>query len=297
MSEVFRLHVRPKGGKQDGALSFSYCRQRNILGMGWGVGTVTGQELDWDAYKRLAEFANPKGLPSVRMLRDRVSVGDLIWTRDTDGSYYIAKVREPWRYLDGGSKGQEADIYNFVACEMHRVRPGDVPGKVIACFRPPRTFQPIVDETIQRYSWRLWADLTGEPQKLPASLADGDPLDLFALLDDQMTEDLVALWLQDQGWQVIPSTAKLYTMRYEFVMVHGRSGAEAVVEVKTGASPIDVRYDEEFGKVFVFQPQSCFVGTPTKNVSIIESDELLEFAHQHVECLPGSLRRWVDIHR
>ena len=58
--------------------------------------------------------------------------------------------------------------------------------------------------------------------------------DLFAAAGPEDLEDLVALYLQEQGWRTFPSTAKVSMASYEFVLVHHETGHHAGVQVKSG---------------------------------------------------------------
>ena len=82
--KVFRLHIRPKGGDADAALSFAHCLAENLLGLGWAVGLPPQTRPTWDEYEALAkvEYAGKNGeaadLGRVRFLHSKVGTGDLI---------------------------------------------------------------------------------------------------------------------------------------------------------------------------------------------------------------------------
>src|SRR5947207_1117571 len=99
---VFRLHIRPQGGLADHARSFAYCLREGVLGVGWQVNVPLGKVLTWEEYQTLAvkEHGSAAELSRVLYLHDRVQTGDLIWTRDTRGKYYLARVESPWEYFD-----------------------------------------------------------------------------------------------------------------------------------------------------------------------------------------------------
>jgi hypothetical protein len=57
--------------------------------------------------------------------------------------YFLARVLRPWSYSDL-AENRDADIVNVRPVEMFNVGDvSDVPGKVVASFRPARTFQRI----------------------------------------------------------------------------------------------------------------------------------------------------------
>jgi hypothetical protein len=166
---VFRLHIRPTGGLGDHDRSVDYCIDNRLLGVGWPIESPSESPVSWDLYERLAtEKYGPRGFSSVKLLYERVRPGSLIWTRGTRGRYYLAQVTSPWEYRDT-KEGRDADILNIVHCRIYPVpQVDDVPGKIVACFRPQKTFQPIKDDNAVFYSQVLWNQLTGSSDYAPS---------------------------------------------------------------------------------------------------------------------------------
>ena len=159
---VFRIHIRPNGGLADPSISFEYCLKENVLGLGWQTNSQNNRA-SWDEYeKEASEKYGSSDLSRVRYLKNNIRINDLIWTRDTQGNYYLAKVEAEWEYFSN-KNAQDADIVNIVRCNIIKVPSvDDVPGKVVACFRPSRTIQAIRDETALNYSEYLWNKLSGQ---------------------------------------------------------------------------------------------------------------------------------------
>jgi hypothetical protein len=87
------------------------------------------------------------------------------------------------------------DIVNVV---RYRILPvplsDDVPEKIVACFRPSKAIQSLVDETAVLYSQLLWNQITGSREYgLPDVKCD-----IFSFLDAETTEDVVFIYLQCQ---------------------------------------------------------------------------------------------------
>ncbi len=298
---VFRIHIRPKGGANDPWVSFKYCLTHSVLGMGWGVSPQGTPRLSWDEYIEAAEHPNLyKRVPNVRFLKNRVRENDLVWTRDPDGIYYLGRVTSRWQYL-ADEKSVRADVVNFVRCELHQVGLDDVPGKVVACFRPQRTIQTIADDTVALYSRLLWNRCSNDPHY---SVDARNVADIFSLLGDQATEDAVAVYLQLQGWLLLPESRKADTMSYEYILIHRQSMERAVVQVKTGQTPLDrdewsnfvarLPVSENRAKAFLFQSYGKYTGLEHPNVECINPDDLLEFLVRNRDLLPKSTTRWVD---
>lgn len=290
---VFRIHIRPSGGAGDTAASFAYCLREGVLGLGWQVELpACGSEPGWELYERLAkEKFGRKGLHSARFLYENVREDDLIWTRDTLGTYYLARVLSPWEYLDT-PKGRDADITNVVRCRILLVpQADDVPGSIVASFRPARTIQSIRNPTAVAYSRVLWNQLA-ESDDYPT--AAGEDHDLFSFLDSEATEDVVFVYLQTEGWLVVPNSRKADTMGYEFVAIDRETFERAVVQVKSGGTPLDRGDWAGFGeKVFLFQSGGVYRGPQTPNVVTLDPSEMEGFVRANRRIVPRAVERWL----
>lgn len=291
---VFRIHTRPKGGLADPKLSFSYCLSAGVLGLGWQTKSQDSNAT-WEEYKNEAiGIFGEKELSRVKYLKKNVKKDDLIWTRDTRGNYYLGKVNSGWEYLSN-DEAQKADIVNVVRSELKQVTSiDDVPGKVIACFRPARTIQAIRDKTTSEYSQYLWNKLSASNYfKLPEKKFEN----VFSFLDDEETEDIIFVYLQEQGWIVIPNSRKLDTMSYEFYLINRSSKEKAIVQVKTGHTTLTPKsWKDSKEKVFLFQSNNKYNGTSdSSNVVCIEPSEIKDFMYKNREILPSNIIHWLDV--
>jgi len=299
---VYRLHIRPGGGRGDSALSFAYCLKQEVLGVGWAVPVPSGKTLAWEEYERLATRTHGglHEISRVRYLHDNVMPDDLIWTRDTSGKYYLAKVCPArgrshsdlaWEYLDT-PEGRDADIVNIVRSRIVPIpQADDATGKVVACFRPTRVIQSIADETTVFYSQLLWNQMVGAEEY---KLAEFKKCDVFSFLDAETTEDVVFIYLQDEGWVVVPNSRKADTMGYEFVAINKKSHERAVVQVKTGDAPLETCWGDFHEKVFLFQTHENYTGTATPNVIKLAPKTIEEFMTSNIEIMPRAVKRWVE---
>ena len=290
---VYRIHIRPRGGANNPAISFQYCLEHNVLGMGWAVpGPV---HLTWNQYVAAAtNHYGPGGFQGPCYMHDNIQVNDLIWTRDTMGCYYLGRVVGPWEYL-ATAEARQADIVNICHCELDDdpVAADDVPGRVVASFRAPRTIQAIRSETVAIYSQLLWNDISGN-QQYAVNLQG---MDIYDLLDDQETENAVAIYLQMHGWLYLPASRQPDTMGYEYILINREEPFErAVVQVKTGNTTQLNRDDfADFTEtVFLFQSYGNYVGAQYPHVECIDPEDLREFLFNNRDILPQSIRRWVD---
>jgi hypothetical protein len=291
---VWRINI--KTAAQNGIDPRQFCLSRDCLGVGWPVGDKTS--IEWDAYfqQGTAAYAKDKGWwPALNAIRNRMVQGDLCWTRDTTGLYYLGRITGPWRYV-GNEENRRADVVNLRPCEWVGVGPVDaVPGKVVSSFRPSRTVQVVDDETVRVFSAYFYNahSKSGFLYDLPAASPD-----IFSLLSSEDCEDLVALYMQMKGYMLLPSTCKRSTSAYEFVMRHRVTGEHAAAQVKNGFDDLHLGDYSSFpGTVFLFTSKGRYVGMAPPNVSCVTAEQILQFIHEHDAILPDRTRAWLGISR
>ncbi|ACS84623.1 hypothetical protein [Musicola paradisiaca] len=287
---VFRIHIRPHGGSATLEDTFNYCINNGVLGVGWQVELTPAS---WDAYLQEAEKIHDN-LQIPKYIKRWVSEGDLVWTRNAKGMYYLAKVKSGWEYWMGAeAMEKDIDIANIFRVDIVPVSLDAVPGKVIACFRPARTMQEIASGPAVEYSKYLWNKLTDrndyDVDHMMAS-------DIFELLDDEETEDLVFLYMQAKGWFIVPNSRKKDTMSFEFYAIDPQTGSRALTQVKTGSVELNQDDYAEFDEtVFLFQSKENYSGASHSNVFCIKRRELLDFMHKSYSWLPSFLKQKIDM--
>jgi hypothetical protein len=288
---VFRIHIRPKGGLADPQKSFNYCLKHGVLGVGWAVGEA--RSLAWEDYlAKVAPTYGPKGPSGVSFFKNKVQRFDLFWTRDPDGNYYLGKATSAWRYL-GTPESIEADIVNICKCELRRVLNLDeVPGKIVACFRPRRTTQRIADNSAVIYSQLLWNKLSGKEEY---KVDQGQLINLYSFLSSEDCEDALAVYLQTKGWLIIPNSRKADTMSYEYLLIHSKTFETAIVQVKTGNVPLNSEsWRSKKEKVFLFQSSGIYTGAGAANVVCVSPAELEIFMRKNKKLMTRSIRLWLE---
>jgi hypothetical protein len=219
-----------------------------------------------------------------------VNEGDLVWTRDAEGQYYLARVTSGWEYWTSQEANDlDIDVANIFRVVFKSVDIDDVPGKIVACFRATRTIQEIADKKAREYSKHLWNTLANEQVY---QINKSQFSDIFMMLDDEETEDLLFLYLQSQGWYVLPNSRKGDTMSFEYLAVNPKTGEKALSQVKTGQVTINkadyVQYPQ---KIFLFQSNELYTGNGAGNVVCISRNELLGFMYESLAWLPKSFKR------
>ncbi|MGH8571182.1 MAG: hypothetical protein ACREX8_01225 [Gammaproteobacteria bacterium] len=124
------------------------------------------------------------------------------------------------------------------------------------------------------------------------------------LLDPTDAEDIALLFLQAQGWLLLPSSRMHDTPLYEAALRHQEDGRLAVVAVKSGGSnPVPVEsvvesVEKDNAEVFVFSTHNLYDGVPEDLGAIrITNEQLASFMAERPEILPPRITRWIQPER
>lgn len=272
--------------------TFDYCLENQILGVGWQINS-TNSPVSWEEYLRAAEEIHGN-LNVCKYIKKWVSEGDLVWTRSDDGKYFLAQVKSGWEYwISESAVKKDIDLANIFRVTLLPVESDAVPGKVVACFRATRTIQEIASKPAIEYSKYLWNTLSNTNEyEIDKDYAS----DIFEMLDDEETEDLVFMYLQYMGWVLVPNSRKKDTMSYEFLAVNPKTGERAISQVKTGNSEINIGdYSSYAEKVFLFQSNELYAGTKSENFVCLSRKEMLEFISRAIDWLPRTIQKKVSL--
>ncbi len=294
---VFRIHIRPTGGEADPEATFHYCLENGLLGVGWRIYSESNPLIrtkNWNEYYKKASAIHDN-LNICKYIYNRVRKDDLVWTRSPGTpQYYLARVTSGWEYWTS-QKGidQDIDIANVFRCNFQKVDLDEVPGKIVACFRAPRTIQAIADGRAIAYSKYLW---NTRSKNRAYEVDESEYSDIFMMLDDEETEDLLFLYLQSKGWWIVPNSRKADTMSFEFLVANPKSGEKAVTQVKTGEVVLDIgEYRLLPYKVFLFQSNERYEGATADNVICIRREEMFQFLEKHIALFPRSFQRKLEM--
>jgi len=287
---LWRLHL--KTAAKDPEKIIDHCLERKVVGIGWPLASPNAGPQSKSEYLSAAE-QQYKGLSrSVASFLRNPKIGDLIWIRSRRGVYYLAKIVGEWRY-EGDEVARSFDVVNVYPVEFVTVgKIENVPGKVRAAFRPSNTFQRISDTATERYSEALYRESSNLP---PLLIGNAKENDLFSLLSDRDIEDLVLIYLQVEGWILIPSTREKDTQHTEFRLVHATTAEAADVQVKSGRTPLDASCYKDSDKVFLFAASGIYGNEIPTNVSIVLPEDLIELVKTRPELLPKSVTFWMSI--
>jgi len=293
---IYRLHIRPKGGKANTKTVFNYCLKNNILGVGWRV-TKETTELDWENYSKKAKEIFGK-TNIVNYLKNKVKINDLIWTRDEIGGYYLAKVRSEWKYFNTVEANEkDIDIANIVEVDFLKIPTEEVPGKVIACFRATLTLQAINSSQVNDYSKFLWNEKKSDNkfENLNIKITD-----YFDFIDSEELEDLIFIYLQINGYVVVPNSRKGDTMSYEFYVINKETKKNHLIQVKSGNTSIDIeKYKKSNENYFLFQSKNLIINRNLENekISVIDNTTIKDFINDYYDYLPKTIQKKIEIIR
>lgn len=105
-------------------------------------------------------------------------------------------------------------------------------------------------------------------------------------------EDVVALYLQDKGYRIFPSTSKTSMANYEYILA-APSGGRAAVQVKSGnVAWLDAAIPDGIEEYFVFMAHpTATIMSSDPRIRRIAPSELEQFARASWIHLPRRLQR------
>ncbi|WP_249019134.1 hypothetical protein [Conexibacter sp. S30A1] len=287
------------GGSPDWDEAKEYCRKAGLVGVGWGFSRLRDNA-------RLATVISAcngrkgwsQGAATIRRLAEDVEDGDLMWTRDGLGRYWLAQINGPWRY-DKSPLSVKYDLYNVrPACWLKTSwRDFEVPGAVVRSFTGPgQSLRRIGDHPAAiRITEMLWEAETRGGNVVASFTPEEAIREIF---DPTDIEDLVLLSLQAAGWVLIPSSRLHDTPVYEAALRRPGSGKVAVVSVKSGPdNHVDMRALRDAAgsaKAFAYSTHNRYEGKQD-GITKITTRSLTAFMSEHPELLPPRIERWLRL--
>jgi hypothetical protein len=299
---VWRIKLNSQRSEEDGGSpdwdeAKVYCRTAGLVGVGWGLSKLRdGARLETVMAAYRATEGWSAGAHTARRLAEDVQDGDLMWTRDGLGRYWLCQISGPWRY-DKSPDSVKYDLYNVRPARWLKdpYRDFDVPGAVVRSFTGPgQTLRRVGPHTASdRITAMLWSAATFGEKNVEQLTPEEAIQEIFDPID---IEDLVLLSLQAQGWILLPSTRMHDTPMYEAALRRKGTGELAVVSVKSGPSnPVplkELRAAANGATTYAFSTHDCYNGS-SKGVTKITTGELVSFIRESPELLPPRIARWL----
>ena len=285
MSKVWRLHTKPKVSVKN-KLETKVANElikRKIVAIGWTLRediynelTATGKnELeedeksikdDFEKYKKIIEKNNYEtikgekksffyGKVNPNLIRlNNLKKDDLIWIR-SKGKYHLGRVTEKSHYLYAYRDSQKnSDILKlginnqFTDIEWHEIgTESEIPGRILIAFYQREALIEIDEKFVVDISQILY-NKKDNYYKISDKL-ENNKTNFYGLLSPNDCEDLLYFYLYHKfKYIVIPSTNKINTQNYEFVMLNSNNrDGKIYIQVKNGEVNIEINNYKNFG--------------------------------------------------
>ena len=306
---TWKLSIKPDS--EFGFDAFKLCRQKSLLGVGWSAAYLESQPNTLEEAKSLVTNRFGEWPYAVRKLLEEVNCGDHVWLHQ-QGDYYLCRARKE---IVMGSEIDEQfssfDLGHARKAEWVKVPEIFVSGAVQRGTIAQRMIQRIYisskenacnDIIFERLSvkpdWRPEVD----QEALSNKLKEIGMFELFAIMTPDEVEDMVAMYLQDEGWRLIKSTCFRSKPTFEFSMVNKRSEV-CSVQVKSGKYP-DPLSPEEYKKftsdktqivLFSTNPNS-YPGESKERVRCLAHEVIFSWLVNNIWSMTESLKLKLWIH-
>lgn len=294
MPRVWRVRMRSGAEGVDHRAARAFAIRDGWVGAGWGLDSpcpIPEGCPDYQLYLRhaLQFHTDDRSVAGIaQIMGEEMRVGDYCWMYATHtGEYYCCVVTGGFEYRHEGAF-DEYDLHILRRCRWALAGTADaVPGVVRRALAGQFG---AINSIVTNADAAVTAARIALGELVPE--AGGD---FFALVGPEDLEDVVALFLQQRGWRIMPSTAKSSMASYEFVMVHCNDGRRAGVQVKSGGvAHLHQDVAQEFDEFFVFlsNPLGQVEGDEAR-IQLISREDIETFARQNWTLLPRRLqRRW-----
>ena len=359
MSKVWRLHTKPKVSVKN-KLETKVANElikRKIVAIGWTLRediynelTATGKnELeedeksikdDFEKYKKIIEKNNYEtikgekksffyGKVNPNLIRlNNLKKDDLIWIR-SKGKYHLGRVTEKSHYLYAYRDSQKnSDILKLGInnqftdidwCEVGSE--SDIPGRILIAFYQREALIEIDEKFVVDISQILY-NKKDNYYKISNKL-ENNKTNFYSLLSPNDCEDLLYFYLYHKfKYIVIPSTNKINTQNYEFVMLNSNNrDGKIYIQVKNGEVNIEINNYKNFrGEIYLLTTRGNVLkngkiltknnidmdngkilnldGSFKGNIFIINPEALYEFAKEAYKnesiLMPHSILQWFE---
>jgi len=252
---VWRLQTNTAAGK-----IADYCISNNVAALGWSLnGIPDAERKSVKTFEEYCAYADKlyTSYGSIKRLAEQVKADDLIWIRNKEGKYYIARVTENSTWIFNTS---DDAIYHDACNQLTEISWKEintqsdescVPGAVSTSFIMGSAFQKINKSGIEDYSKLLYNNTTKTTHyDIKLELTEKN---FYSLLSTDDCEDLLYFWLyKERGYICVPSSNKNSTPNYECVLINPKDGKHIYIQVKKGKINIDAEnYKDLDGEVWL----------------------------------------------
>lgn len=290
-----------------------YCINKNIAAMGWSLLEYQGNpsELSFDTFEEYCELAdnyygdNSSYTNNLERLVNQLQVNDLIWIR-SEGVYYCARITEDTKWVfDNSVTAREHDASNTIT-NVNWIKIGDesdVPGALTTAFIRGQVLQKINNEGIKKYSQMIYNQMATDDFKYNVNLELNQDA-FYSLISPSDCEDLLYLWLysNNKNYVCIPSTNKIATQKYEFVILDVETGKHIYIQVKNGNTNIDADdyaslVNGTINEVYLLSTKGkVYNADKYSNIHVADAEKIFEFAcnEANQNYIPPNIDYWMQ---
>lgn len=305
MSTIWRIQTRTSKGD-----IAQYCLDNNIAAVGWSLTEYPNRdELNHLEFNDYCEYADRfyKSYSSVVRLAREVRENDIIWMR-MGGVYYLARVKDTSGWLfNNDSVAVEKDACNQLSnIEWERIGDeSEIPGALTTAFIRGATLQRIYKPGICEYSELIYNQMHTSGFNYDRSIELTEK-NFYSLISPTDCEDLLYMWLysiNNKNYVCIPSTNKIATEKYEFVLLDSQTGKHIYIQVKNGDVllnaddyyPIVQNTDNEF---YLLSTRGRVINAEKypNNIFAVDPTTLFDFAcnEQNQNIIPPNIKYWIE---
>lgn len=290
-----------------------YCIDNQIAAMGWSLLEYEGnpQDLLFNTFEEYCKFAddyyndNPSYIYNLERLVNQLQVNDLIWLR-CEGIYYCARITENTKwFFDNSDIARQYDACNTIT-NVNWIRIGDeseVPGALTTAFIGGKVLQRINIEGVDKYSQIIYDQKSKDNFKYNINITLNQE-NFYSLISPSDCEDLLYLWLYSKhnSYVCIPSTNKLATQKYEFVVLDVETGKHIYIQVKNGSVDIDADYyaslvNGTVNEVYLLSTKGkVYNADKYSNIHVADPKKIFEFAcdEANQNYIPPNIDYWMQ---
>ena len=306
---LHRLHLKTsagqkghEGGTREELVCLCLNQKSPFLAIGWSY-LYNNYSID-SFYDYLQAYYAAENKKSTPHCFSKLSIDDLVWTRDLNGVYYLCRIIDAPKHFENESDRLRLDIGAIIRVELLKVGLS-VPGAIVSRFYSTNGRQPalqaINNEKMLEYSKMIYNQLSG---KIYYELLNTQ-YDIFEMLDAWDLEELVVNYLQikyDYYLSKNSITKHDSTIKIECELFPRSKQVtkSAVVQVKVkrdAEQPWDY-YDDYYFKenkdVFIFYANEDYSGYKNE-IKTISRKDLMDFISMYKKILPFSIQKWCDL--
>jgi hypothetical protein len=306
---TWKLSIKPES--KEGFDAFKKCKDDQLLGLGWHHSYVSNQPADLNDAKILVNDLWKKWPHPLKYLLEDMKANDHVWIHQ-GGNYHLCRPID-----DNIIFGSDID-QDFASYDLGHARKAEwvlvpdkfVTGKVQRGTIAPKAVQRIklTNKEVEFNKFlfcKLRENKNWEPEiddvELKMSIQQIKFQELFSLMTPDDVEDVVAAYMQNNGWMLIKSTCFRSKPRFEFSMLHRRNGV-AHIQVKSGKTPDQLKpekYKDDASVdnlIYLFSTHSePYPGESFPHVNIIEQRDLFHWVIDNIWALtaPLKIRLWI----